>query len=54
MNNDMIIQTLINYGLAGIVIFIFYKLITNELKELKESIDKLNDNLIKLIEKMRD
>ncbi len=59
LNNDTILTILVNYGLAGVVVYIFYKLIyifysltSNELKELRESIEKLNENinlLIKLV-----
>ena len=57
INNDVLLNTLINYGLAGIVIYIFYLLVCNHLKELKQSIEKLDasvrelrDAVIKLIE----
>lgn len=49
---DPLAQMLINYGLAGVVIYIFYKLLNNELKDLKISIDKLADKIDRLIEKM--
>jgi len=49
MNGDQILTILINYGLAGIVIYIFYTLMKNELTELKESIDRLSDKIDKLI-----
>ena len=48
INNDSLLQILINYGLAGVVIYIFYHLITNHLQELKESIEKLNENVREL------
>jgi prefoldin subunit 5 len=38
----------VNYGLAGIVIYIFYMLFKNELKELKQSIGKLSDEIDQL------
>jgi len=52
MLNNELLTILVNYGLAGIVIYIFYRLISNELKELRESIERLNENinlLIKLV-----
>jgi hypothetical protein len=49
MNNDQILTILINYGLAGIVIYIFYVLLKNELHELRESIEKLSDKIERLI-----
>ena len=45
----MIEEIIMNYGLAGVVIFIFYKLITNDMRELKASIDKLSDRIEALI-----
>ena len=49
MNGDQMLTILINYGLAGIVVYIFYTLFRNELHELKESIEKLSDKIEKLI-----
>jgi hypothetical protein len=49
VNEDQILTILINYGLAGIVIYIFYALLKNELHELRESIDKLSDKIERLI-----
>jgi hypothetical protein len=45
---DQLITILVNYGLAGIVIYIFYMLFKNELKELRQSIEKLNDKIDQL------
>jgi Na+/melibiose symporter-like transporter len=47
-------QTIINYGLAGIVIYIFYKLISNELKDLKEEVKKLRESIDALTKTLRD
>ncbi|MEM3662378.1 MAG: hypothetical protein QXI68_02215 [Sulfolobales archaeon] len=52
MTENAILQYIVNYGLAGIVIYIFYRLISNELKELRVSIDKLNETILKLIERI--
>jgi len=49
MNGDQMLTILINYGLAGIVVYIFYTLFRNELRELKESIERLSDKIEKLI-----
>lgn len=40
---------LLNYGLAGVVIYIFYTLITNDLKELKNEIKELRKTIEILI-----
>ncbi|PNV81829.1 MAG: hypothetical protein C0179_00710 [Fervidicoccus sp.] len=49
MNSDYILEVLINYGLAGIVVYIFYKLISNDLRDVRESIDKLRNTIEELI-----
>lgn len=40
---------LVQYGLAGIVIYIFYRLISNELRELKDTIKELNSTITQLV-----
>lgn len=52
MNNDLLLQYLINYGLSGVVVYIFYKLMSNELRDLKKSIDDLTQSIDRLIEKI--
>lgn len=54
MDIDSVLTTLKDYGLVGIVLLIFYKLMTDNIKtlekaiqELKESIDKLREDLIR-------
>lgn len=44
---------LMQYGLAGIVVYIFYRLSSNDLKDLKTSIDRLSEKIDRLIEKMK-
>jgi len=46
-------NTILNFGLAGAVILLFYKLICNELKDLKNSIDRLADKIEQLIATIR-
>jgi tetrahydromethanopterin S-methyltransferase subunit B len=46
-------QTIVNYGLAGVVIYIFYRLISNELRELKEEVRKLRESIDALIQALR-
>lgn len=36
---------LLNYGLAGVVVYVFYKLISNDLAELKEEIKALREEI---------
>jgi hypothetical protein len=47
-------QTVINYGLAGVVIYIFYRLISNELKDLKEEVRKLRESIDALTKTLRN
>jgi nitrogen regulatory protein PII-like uncharacterized protein len=61
MLEDTIINVLANYGIAGIILYVFYKLFTNELENLRESIEKLSDAIEKnnilistLIEKLKE
>ena len=49
---DQLVTILVNYGLAGIVIYIFYMLFKNELSELRQSIEKLNDRIDQLSQKI--
>ncbi|MEM2506949.1 MAG: hypothetical protein QXF61_07910 [Nitrososphaeria archaeon] len=49
---DMFSQYLIQYGLAGLVLYVFYKLFSNELKDLKQAVDRLNETIMKLIERL--
>lgn len=49
---DPVAQILLQYGLTGVVILIFYKLITNEMKEVKDSIDKLRDSIERLMDRL--
>jgi len=36
---------MVNYGLAGVVVYIFYRLISNELHDLKEEIKNLSEEI---------
>ena len=47
--NDYLLSTVVNYGLAGVVVYIFYKLISGELGELRRSIDSLRDSINTLV-----
>jgi nitrogen regulatory protein PII-like uncharacterized protein len=61
MLEDTLINILANYGIAGIILYVFYKLFTNELTDLRKSIEKLSDAIEKnnilistLIEKLKE
>jgi hypothetical protein len=49
---DQLVTIIVNYGLAGVVIYIFYMLFKNELSELRQSIEKLNDRIDQLSQKI--
>jgi low affinity Fe/Cu permease len=46
------VTILVNYGLAGVVIYIFYVLFKNELRDLKEAIERLDQRIDSLSEKI--
>lgn len=48
----MLEDVIINYGLAGVVIYIFYKLISNDLNDLKNEIRLLREEITKLRDKI--
>jgi hypothetical protein len=41
-----------NYGMAGLILFVFYKLISNELSQLRNAIEKLDDKIDNLSRKI--
>jgi hypothetical protein len=49
---DQIITVFLNYGIAGLILLVFYMLFKNELTHLRNSIDKLDDRIDKLAEKI--
>jgi hypothetical protein len=52
---DQILTIFLNYGIAGLILFVFYMLFKNELTQLRASIEKLDsriDNLAARIERL--
>ena len=49
MSEIEISSIILNYGIAGIILIIFYRLMSSELKELRREIVKLNDEIDKLV-----
>ena len=45
---DQLVTIIVNYGLAGIVIYIFFVLFRNELHDLREAIEELNKRIDEL------
>ncbi len=39
------IEIFLQYGIAGLILFVFYKLFSNELKHLKYTINKLEQSI---------
>jgi hypothetical protein len=42
---DQLATMFLNYGIAGLILFVFYMLFKNELAQLRASIDKLYDRI---------
>jgi hypothetical protein len=55
VTEDQLVTIFMNYGIAGLILFVFYMLFKNELTQLRSSIDKLDgriDNLAAKIERL--
>lgn len=50
----MLMIDLLNYGIAGVIIYVFYKLMSNGLKRLERKIDMLTQTIIDLNNNLRD
>jgi hypothetical protein len=52
---DQFLTIFLNYGIAGLILFVFYMLFKNELSQLRVAIEKLDeriDNLAGRIERL--
>jgi hypothetical protein len=49
---DQVLTILVNYGLAGVVIYVFYALFKNELRSLKRAIERLDERVRELSDKI--
>jgi hypothetical protein len=49
---DQLLTILVNYGLAGVVIYVFYALFKNELRSLKQAIERLDERVRELSERI--
>ena len=47
--NQELITLFANFGLAGLVVFIFYSLMVKEINKLSNSIDRLRESVERLI-----
>ncbi|MEM0369042.1 MAG: hypothetical protein QXW45_06795 [Thermosphaera sp.] len=52
LTEDQLATIFLNYGIAGLILFVFYKLFSNELSALRDSINQMNTNLTRLIDKI--
>jgi hypothetical protein len=55
VSDDQIVTIFLNYGIAGLILFVFYMLFKNELSQLRASIEKLDgriDDLARRIERL--
>jgi hypothetical protein len=49
---DQLVTVFLNYGIAGLILFVFYMLFKNELSQLRASIEKLDDRIDNLAAKI--
>jgi hypothetical protein len=49
---DQLLMIFMNYGIAGLILFVFYMLFKNELSQLRASIEKLDDRIDNLAAKI--
>jgi len=43
------LEILLNYGIAGLILYVFYRLFSNELERLREKIEELSGKIEKLV-----
>jgi cell division protein FtsL len=49
---DQLVSIFMNYGIAGLILLVFYMLFKNELSQLRASIEKLDERIDKLAERI--
>jgi len=47
-----IFSLFLNYGIAGLILYVFYKMFSNELLLLRQAINEMNKNISILIKKL--
>jgi len=47
-----ILLKLFDYGIAGIAVYLLYKIANNKLTQIYVKLDKINENIIVLVEKL--
>ena len=52
VSDDQLVTIFLNYGIAGLILFVFYMLFKNELSQLRASIEKLDERIDDLATKI--
>lgn len=47
------VTALVNYGLAGVVIYLFWRILTNEMEKLRASMEKLIERIDRLTDELK-
>jgi len=55
VTEDQLATMLLNYGIAGVILIVFYKLFimfNDSISDLRKAINDMNNNVIKMVEKI--
>ena len=55
VTEDQLATMLLNYGIAGVILIVFYKLFimfNDSINDLRKAINDMNNNVIKMVEKI--
>jgi len=55
VTEDQLANMILNYGIAGVILLVFYKLFTMfnySINELRKTINEMNNNVTRMVEKM--
>ena len=55
VTEDQLATMLLNYGIAGVILLVFYKLFTmfnDSISDLRKAINEMNNNVTRMVEKM--
>ena len=55
VTEDQLATMLLNYGIAGVILLVFYKLFTmfnDSINDLRKAINEMNNNVTRMVEKM--
>ena len=55
VTEDQLATMLLNYGIAGVILIVFYKLFmmfNESINDLRKAINDMNNNVIKMVEKI--